>query len=57
GFFSNYPTQEIINDIFEHLNQHKLRPIISRVFSLDEIGQAHTLMENNTANGKVIVRI
>ncbi len=57
GFFSNYPTQEIINDIFEHLNKHKLRPIISKVFSFDEIGQAHTLMENNTANGKVIVRI
>jgi NADPH2:quinone reductase len=56
GFFSNYPTQQIINDIFEHLNKHKLRPIISKVFSLDEIGQAHSLMENNTANGKVIVR-
>ncbi|MCK7530205.1 MAG: zinc-binding dehydrogenase [Marinilabiliales bacterium] len=57
GFFSNYPTQAVINDIFEHLNKHKLRPIISKVFSLDEIGQAHALMENNTANGKVIVRI
>jgi NADPH:quinone reductase-like Zn-dependent oxidoreductase len=57
GFFSNYPTQEVINDIFEHLNKHKLRPIISKVFSLDEIGPAHALMENNTANGKVIVRI
>lgn len=57
GFFSNYPTQAIINDIFEHLNKHKLRPIISKVFSLDEIGQAHALMENNTANGKVTVRI
>lgn len=57
GFFSNYPTQEIINDIFEHLNKHKLRPIISKVFSFDEIGQAHTLMEKNSANGKVIVRI
>jgi NADPH:quinone reductase-like Zn-dependent oxidoreductase len=57
GFFSNYPTQEVINDIFEHLNKHKLRPIISKVFSLHEIGQAHALMEKNTANGKVIVRI
>lgn len=57
GFFSNYPTQPIINDIFEHLNIHILHPLISKVFSLDEIGKAHTLMENNTANGKVIVRI
>ena len=57
GFFSNYPTQAIINNIFEHLNKHKLHPLISKVFSFDEIGQAHTLMENNTANGKLIVRI
>jgi NADPH:quinone reductase len=57
GFFSNYPTQAIINDILEHMNKHKIRPIISKVFSLDEIGQAHALMEENTANGKVIVKI
>ena len=57
GFFSNYPTQAIMNKIFDHLNKHKLHPLISKVFSLDEIGQAHALMENNTANGKVIVRI
>jgi NADPH:quinone reductase-like Zn-dependent oxidoreductase len=57
GFFSNYPAQAIINDIFEHLNKHKLHPIISKVFSLDQIGQAHALMENNTANGKVVVSI
>jgi NADPH:quinone reductase-like Zn-dependent oxidoreductase len=57
GFFSNYPTQDIINKIFYHLNKHNLHPLISKAFSLDEIGQAHALMENNTANGKVIVRI
>jgi NADPH:quinone reductase-like Zn-dependent oxidoreductase len=57
GFFSNYPTQEIINAIFGHLNKHKLRPIISKVFSLSEIGKAHTLMESNNANGKVVISI
>jgi len=57
SFFSNYPTQAVINDIFEHLNKHKLRPILSKVFSLDEIGHAHALMENNIANGKVVVSI
>ncbi|MBK7131573.1 MAG: zinc-binding dehydrogenase [Bacteroidales bacterium] len=57
GFFSNYPTQVKIYDILEHLNKHKLHPVISKIFSLDEIGQAHSFMENNEANGKVIVRI
>jgi NADPH2:quinone reductase len=57
GFFSNYPTQIAINNIFRRINKNNLTPTISKVFSLEEIGQAHTLMESNTANGKVIVRI
>jgi NADPH:quinone reductase len=57
GFSSNFPSQAVINDIFEHMHKHGLHPSISKVFSFDEIGQAHTLMENNTANGKVVVKI
>jgi NADPH:quinone reductase-like Zn-dependent oxidoreductase len=57
GFFSNFPAQIVIDDIFRLINNNNLSPTISKVFSLDAIGQAHTLMENNTANGKVIVRI
>jgi NADPH2:quinone reductase len=57
GFSSNSPSQVVIDDIFNHMHIHKLHPVISKVFSLDDIGQAHKLMENNIANGKVIVRI
>lgn len=57
GFSSNSPAQSAISNIFNHIHKHNLHPAISKVFSLGEIGQAHTLMENNTANGKVIVRI
>jgi NADPH:quinone reductase len=57
GFSSNYPTQVTINNIFKHLHKNKLHPVISKVFSLYEIGEAHKLMESNIANGKVIVRI
>jgi NADPH2:quinone reductase len=57
GFFSNFPTQAVIDDIFRLINKNNLSPIISKLFSLEDIGQAHSLMENNCANGKVIVRI
>ena len=57
GFSSNYPTQKIIDDIFNRIKIHNLRPTIAKVFALSEIGQAHELMENNEANGKVVIRI
>jgi NADPH:quinone reductase len=57
GFFSNFPTQTVIDDIFRLINKYNLSPTISKVYSLHEIGQAHLLMENNTANGKVVVSI
>jgi NADPH:quinone reductase len=55
GFSSNYPAQKIIDEIFNHLQNHNLHPTIAKLFTLSEIGRAHQLMENNEANGKVVV--
>ena len=57
GFSSNFPTQKIMDDIFNRIKNHNLHPTIARVFSLSEIGQAHRLIENNEANGKVVIKI
>lgn len=57
GFSSNNPTQKIIDDIFDRIKNHNLRPTIAKVFTLSEIGRAHQLMENNEANGKVVIQI
>ena len=57
GFSSNYPTQKIMDDIFTLIKKNNLRPTIAKVFSLSEIGKAHQLMENNEANGKVVIQI
>jgi NADPH:quinone reductase-like Zn-dependent oxidoreductase len=57
GFSSNYPTQKIMDDIFKRIKTHNLHPTIAKVFSLSEIGQAHQIMENNEANGKVVILI
>jgi len=56
GFFSNFPTQKVIDEIFRLINIKNLSQTISKVFSLDEIGKAHTFMENNNANGKIVVK-
>ena len=57
SFYSNYPTQEIIDEIFNHINKYNLKPYISKVFEFDEIAKAHILMEENKANGKIVVLV
>lgn len=55
GFSSNNPTQKVIDEIFAHIKKYNLHPVISKVFNLNEVGLAHQLMENNVANGKVVI--
>lgn len=57
GFYSNYPTQAVIDDIFNMIEKNNLHPVISHIFSLWEIGMAHRLMENNMAKGKVVIKL
>lgn len=57
GFFSNYPIQAVIDNIFNMIGKNNLHPVISHIFSLGEIGMAHSLMENNRAKGKVVIKI
>jgi len=57
SFFSNFPTQGRIDAILAHLAARQLRPVISRVFRFDEIGQAHELMESDGGVGKIVVSV
>ena len=58
SFFSNYPTQEIIDKLFNFIITNKFEIKISKTFhSLEDISDAHELMESNDANGKIIVRL
>ena len=58
SFFSNYPSQEIIDDIFDFILKYKIKTKISKVFdSLEDMADAHMLMESNNAEGKIIVKL
>lgn len=57
GFFSNYPTQASIDAIFKLITTHHLHPVISKIFALDDIVEAHTMAEHNTANGKIVIKV
>jgi NADPH:quinone reductase-like Zn-dependent oxidoreductase len=57
GFYSNYPTQDIVNQMFEFLNEKKLTPISGKVFAFENIKDAITAQENGSVNGKIVVEV
>ncbi len=58
SFFSNYPTQELIDELYIFVAENDINPKIGRVFTdLEDIGEAHELMESNKAYGKIIFRL
>ena len=57
GFFSNYPKQETINDIFHFFNKHQLEPKIGKSFDFSDIKQACIAQDSGKVNGKIVVTI
>ena len=57
GFFSNYPTQQVMDEIFAFLNEKKLVPVSGKVFGFDEIREAVIAQDEGKVNGKIIVRV
>ena len=55
SFYSNYPTQEVMDEIFALMHLHQLRPLYTKVFPLDHIADAHTLLDQGGAGGKIVL--
>lgn len=49
-------TDAFIRDVLPLLQRGDVRPVIERVFALDQIREAHTLLESNETFGKVVLR-
>ncbi len=57
GFHSNFPTQEDMDNIFSLIKNHHIKPQYNKVFTLNQIVEAHTLLEKGGAGGKIILKI
>ena len=57
GFFSNFPTRKAIDGLFALIREGHIQPLYSRVFTLEQITEAHTLLEKGGAGGKIILKI
>lgn len=57
GFFSNYPTQQIMDDIFTFLNENRLVPASGKVFDFEHIRDAVIAQDEGSINGKIVIRL
>ena len=48
--------QEISEHIYTHLENGSIKPVIDRVFELDEVASAHDHMQSGAHMGKIIIR-
>ena len=51
--FANIPIQQIVSDI----ENKKIQNILAKTVDFEQIAEAHTLMESNTVNGKIVVTV
>ena len=57
GFFSNYPTQQIMDEIFAFLNKKDLVPVCGQVYNFENIRDALAVQDEGKVNGKIVVRV
>lgn len=57
GFFSNYPTQQVMSDIYTFLEEHDLSPDIGAKFDFEHIKDACIALDTGRVNGKIVVTV
>lgn len=57
GFFSNEPSQMIVDDIFNFFRDKRLLPIFGEVFDFGHIREAVAAQDAGTVNGKIVVKM
>ena len=55
GFFSNFPAQCTIGDIFSFIDRHHIKPAIGAVYSFQNIAKALSGMDSHKVDGKTVV--
>lgn len=57
GFFSNYPTQRTVNEIFVFLNEQRLEPAIGVCYDFSSIRDACLALDGGKLSGKIVVKV
>ncbi|BBO75555.1 NADPH:quinone reductase [Desulfosarcina widdelii] len=51
------PNGKALEQVRQHLEVQKIKPVIDRVYPLDQMAEANTYVETGRARGKVVIRI
>ncbi len=57
GFVSNYPTQQVMDDIFSFIKAHGIMPDRGRVFRFGNRKEALLAQDKGRINGKIVVTV
>lgn len=57
GFYSNYPTQGMMQDIFSFMDKYGLKPLVGARFGFDRIRDACIALDGGKVNGKIVVEM
>ena len=57
GFFSNTPTQKVIDEIFKFIEEKKIIPKVGQVFEFKNIRDALIAQDYGKVNGKIVVKV
>ena len=55
GFFSNYPTQSVMDSIFRFIHEKTIKPDLGEAYRFEEIGEACVALDSGAINGKIVV--
>ena len=55
GFFSNFPTQQVMDEIFSFLNEHHIEPTYGAHFTFEKVRDACIALDSHQVNGKIVV--
>jgi NADPH:quinone reductase-like Zn-dependent oxidoreductase len=56
-YFAGNPKREHFDDLARHVRQGMLRPVVDRVFPLEETAAAHAALEAGGVRGKYVVQV
>ena len=57
GFYSNYPSQPVMQDIFRFMDEHQLKPLVGAAYGFDNIRDACIALDGGKVNGKIVVSV